>query len=141
MLLSHIFRLILHLSIAALLKLSENKYTSHLSPPSPVCLPINNGLSTETFLGIRCVATGWGQMAVGGKLQTKLREVELRVIDNKHCRDMYGLMHNIAIQNYHLCAGPILQGGKGTCIVRRHILFKCAYIKLKDSYSLFLMYQ
>ena len=129
MLLSHRFRLILHLSIAALLKLSENKYTSHLSPPSPVCLPINNGLSTETFLGIRCVATGWGQMAVGGKLQTKLREVELRVIDNKHCRDMYGLMHNIAIQNYHLCAGPILQGGKGTCIVRRHILFKCAYIK------------
>ena len=141
MLLSHRFRLILHLSIAALLKLSENKYTSHLSPPSPVCLPINNGLSTETFLGIRCVATGWGQMAVGGKLQTKLREVELRVIDNKHCRDMYGLMHNIAIQNYHLCAGPILQGGKGTCIVRRNILFKCAYIKLKDSYSLFLMYQ
>ena len=87
-----------------------------------MCLPINNGLSAETFLGIRCVATGWGQMAVGGKLQTKLREVELRVIDNKHCRDMYGLMHNIAIQNYHLCAGPILQGGKGTCIVRRHIL-------------------
>ena len=112
----------MHLPIAALLKLSENKYTSHLSPPSPVCLPINNGLSIETFLGIRCVATGWGQMAVGGKLQTKLREVELRVIDNKHCRDMYGLMHNIAIQNYHLCAGPILQGGKGTCIVRRHIL-------------------
>ena len=118
MLLSHRLKLILHLSIAALLKLSENKYTSHLSPPSPVCLPINNGLSNETFLGIRCVATGWGQMAVGGKLQTKLREVELRVIDNKHCRDMYGLMHNIAIQNYHLCAGPILQGGKGTCIVR-----------------------
>ena len=140
MLFSHIFRLILHLSIAALLKLSENKYTSHLSPPSPVCLPISNGLSTETFLGIRCVATGWGQMAVGGKLQTKLREVELRVIDNKHCRDMYGLMHNIAIQNYHLCAGPILQGGKGTCIVRRHILFKYAHIKL-DSYSLFWVYQ
>ena len=54
---------------------------------------------------------------MGGGLQTKLREVELRVIDNKHCRDMYGLMHNIVIQNYHLCAGPILQGGKGTCIV------------------------
>ena len=133
MFLSHRLKLRLHLPIAALLKLSENKYTSHLSPPSPVCLPINNGLSTETFLGIRCVATGWGRMAVGGKLQTKLREVELRVIDNKHCRDMYGLMHNIAIQNYHLCAGPILQGGKGTCIVRRHILFKCAYIKLKIS--------
>ena len=78
---------------------------------------VHHQLWNETFLGIRCIATGWGQMTLGGNLQNKLREVELRVIDNKHCRDMYGLMHNIVIQNYHLCAGPILQGGKGTCIV------------------------
>ena len=103
--------------IVALLKLSHKEIPS--APRSPVCLPTpESGLSNETFLGIRCIATGWGQKSLGGKLQTKLREVELRIVDNKHCRDMYGLMHNIVIQNYHLCAGPILQGGKGTCIVR-----------------------
>ena len=100
----------------ALLRLSHKDIPSDLR--SPVCLPApENGLQNETFLGIRCIASGWGQKSLGGKLQTKLREVELRVVDNKHCRDMYGLMHNIVIQNYHLCAGPILQGGKGTCIV------------------------
>ena len=100
-----------------MLKLSHKEIPSDSG--SPVCLPTqDSGLSNETFLGIRCIATGWGQKSLGGKLQSKLREVELRVVDNKHCRDMYGLMHNIVIQNYHLCAGPILQGGKGTCIVR-----------------------
>ena len=106
---------------AALLKLSLKETPSN-PKWSPVCLPISQDLSNETFLGIRCIATGWGQQSMGGELQTKLREVELRVIENKHCRDMYGIMHNIVIQNYHLCAGPILQGGKGTCIVSLNLV-------------------
>ena len=116
-------------SSTALLKLSRKDNPSNAM--SPVCLPINHGLSNETFLGIRCIATGWGQQSMGGELQTKLREVELRVIDNKHCRDMYGLMHNIVIQNYHLCAGPILQGGKGTCIVSLNFVNGKIYIKIQ----------
>ena len=78
---------------------------------------MGQSLANETFLGIRCIATGWGQKVLGGKLQTKLHQVQLTVVDNKHCRDMYGIMHNILIRDYHLCAGPIIQGGKGTCIV------------------------
>ena len=95
-------------------------------------------MSDETFLGIRCIATGWGQKSLGGKLQTKLREVELRIVDNKHCRDMYGLMHNIVIQNYHLCAGPILQGGKGTCIVRNrvNICINSKYLKTRPEFPM-----
>ena len=55
---------------------------------------------------------------MSGPLQDRLRHVELKVIDNQHCADMYGMKYNIKVdQDMHLCAGPILSGGKGTCIV------------------------
>ena len=55
---------------------------------------------------------------MSGPLQDRLRHVELKVIDNQHCADMYGMKYNIQVdRDMHLCAGPILSGGKGTCIV------------------------
>lgn len=47
-----------------------------------------------------------------------MKEVDLTVVNNHHCYTMYGLMFNIPIKDYHLCAGPIVNGGKGTCVVR-----------------------
>jgi len=71
----------------------------------------------ETFLGINCVATGWGQTQMKGRLQDKLRQVQLTVINNRHCHEMYTMKYNIDVENdTHLCAGPIIAGGKGTCI-------------------------
>ena len=42
-------------------------------------------------------------------------QVELKVVDTRHCRTMYGLRYNIPIGDDHLCAGPIVSGGRGTC--------------------------
>ena len=79
----------------------------------------------ETFLGINCVATGWGQTQMKGRLQDKLRQVQLTVINNRHCHEMYTMKYNIDVENdTHLCAGPIIAGGKGTCIVRKTTNFK-----------------
>lgn len=41
----------------------------------------------------------------------------IAVIENSHCKKVYGTMYNIPINKYHLCAGPITEGGSGTCIV------------------------
>ena len=61
--------------------------------------------------------SGWGQSTYGGKLDQVLRQTELPVVENKHCKQMYGTMYNIPINKYHLCAGPLHEGGVGTCIV------------------------
>ena len=59
---------------------------------------------------------------MSGPLQDRLRHVELKVIDNQHCADMYGMKYNIQVdRDMHLCAGPILSGGKGTCIVSKNL--------------------
>ena len=99
----------------ALLKIPWDPQLQHYAP---VCLPISSETKNETFHGINCVATGWGRTEMSGPLQDRLRHVELKVIDNQHCADMYGMKYNIKVdQDMHLCAGPILSGGKGTCIV------------------------
>ena len=86
---------------------------------APVCLPSKN----QKFLGINCVATGWGQIEVKGQLQDELRQVQLSVVNTQHCQEMYHMKYDIDIDNAtHLCAGPILQGGKGTCVVRNLFL-------------------
>jgi len=98
----------------ALLKIPWDPQLQHYAP---VCLPISSETKNETFHGINCVATGWGRTEMSGPLQDRLRHVELKVIDNQHCADMYGMKYNIKVdQDMHLCAGPILSGGKGTCI-------------------------
>jgi hypothetical protein len=42
----------------------------------------------------------------------------IKVVENSRCKQVYGAMYNIPINNYHLCAGPITDGGSGTCVVR-----------------------
>ena len=56
-----------------------------------------------------------------GPLHDKLNQVQLDVVGNEHCRDIYHMKYNIQVNNdTHLCAGPILDGGKGTCVVSFH---------------------
>ena len=49
-------------------------------------------------------------------------QVELMVVNNSVCAAAYGKRYGIPIHGYHLCAGPISDGGgvvgKGTCVVQ-----------------------
>ncbi|XP_068234331.1 chymotrypsinogen B-like isoform X4 [Palaemon carinicauda] len=98
----------------AMLKLREDVvYTDRIQP---ICLPDTEPLDTETFLGIKCVATGWGMRIYGAKLENRLKEVTAPVVNNTHCVKMYGMMHNIPVKQYHVCAGQTQGHGLGTCV-------------------------
>ena len=98
---------------------------------APICLPLSAESRNETFLGINCMATGWGQTQMKGPLHNKLRQVQLTVVNNRHCNEMYSMKHNIEVNNQtQLCAGPVIEGGKGTCIVS--IYPKASHIRLAD---------
>ncbi|KAF2358903.1 Serine proteases trypsin domain [Trinorchestia longiramus] len=98
----------------ALLHLDADvSYTTHIQP---ICLPDSTSLREETFLGIKCVSVGWGMRLYGARLEDKLKEVWLPVVANRHCAKMYGMIHNVPVRRYHMCAGPINDGGRGTCI-------------------------
>ena len=88
---------------------------------SPVCLPPQDlpGLS-DLYLGLRCVATGWGQTTQEGGLEARLHQVNLRVVDNESCDEVYQLKYGVNINKGHLCAGPELGSVTGTCVVSSH---------------------
>ncbi|XP_063587215.1 chymotrypsinogen B-like isoform X3 [Penaeus indicus] len=100
----------------AMLKLKEDAvFNDHVQP---ICLPDTDaGLDNETFLGIKCVATGWGMRIHGARLENRLKEVWVPVVNNSHCVKIYGMMHSIPVKDYHVCAGFTHGGGgQGTCI-------------------------
>lgn len=112
---------------------------SRISRLSPVCLPATPPTKIESFLGIRCLATGWGQTQFGGELQSDLHQVELTVVNNSICGDMYEVRYSTSIGNTHLCAGARDSNlGKGTCVVGLTIFLKISLRNfLKVIFSLF----
>ena len=88
---------------------------------TPVCLPPQDlpGLADD-YLGLRCVATGWGQTTKEGGLEARLHQVNLRVVDNESCDEVYQLKYGVNINKGHLCAGPELGSVTGTCVVSSH---------------------
>nr|XP_027223709.1 chymotrypsinogen A-like isoform X2 [Penaeus vannamei] len=100
----------------AMLKLREDAVFSDYV--QPICLPdVDAGLDNETFLGIKCVATGWGMRVHGARLENRLKEVWVPVVNNSHCFKIYGMMHSIDVKDYHVCAGfTHSSGGQGTCV-------------------------
>ncbi|XP_076062450.1 uncharacterized protein LOC143037782 [Oratosquilla oratoria] len=102
--------------VVTLLKLKNAvAYTEHIQP---LCLPESPPLAEgETFLGIKCVAVGWGMKTHGTRLENRLKEIWVPVVDTSHCTKMYGMIHNIPVRHYHLCAGRLQEGGQGTCVV------------------------
>ncbi|XP_035211335.1 trypsin-2-like [Stegodyphus dumicola] len=75
-----------------------------------ICLPDEDA----GYLGMRCVATGWGKIDFDKRGSNVLREVEIQVLDNMVCHNAYYPTYKIPIKGWHLCAG-VLEGGKGTC--------------------------
>ncbi|XP_046646403.1 trypsin-1-like [Daphnia pulicaria] len=99
----------------ALMKLQKSESLQNVTDRiRGICLPTDDNV--EIFQGVRCIATGWGQSKKGNKLENILHQTELPVVENSHCKQVYGTMFNIPINNYHLCAGPITEGGAGTCV-------------------------
>jgi len=66
----------------------------------PACLPNKDHCFAS---GTACIATGWGYIKEGGPRSSLLREVPVRMMDNKHCNsaDYY----NGRIKDGMLCAG------------------------------------
>ena len=54
--------------ISALLKIPREPRVMNRAP---VCLPESIETKNETFNGINCIATGWGQMEMKGPLQAE----------------------------------------------------------------------
>jgi len=83
---------------------------------TPICLPPADELVPDDFLGLKCIATGWGQTVHDGPLEGRLHQVPLRVVKNSDCSVVYGLKYGIPITDTHICAGPQLGTETGTCV-------------------------
>lgn len=91
----------------ALLRLPKSSRNSLV----PICLA-----GQEDFLHLRCIATGWGQTVENSSLEAKIHQVALRVVDTPQCAELYDLKYGLSLASGHLCAGPLIPGGAGTCV-------------------------
>lgn len=101
---------------SALLKLSDPPL---LTPAlTPICLPDSPELSTFTFGGMKCYASGWGKTHLQGALHDHLQEIEVPVQPQATCAEAYNTAQYgfVKLSDAHLCAG-VLDGSAGTCIV------------------------
>jgi len=97
----------------ALLKLPRN-YQNQFTP---VCLPPDDRFSDEdSYTGLRCVATGWGQTSKEGTLESKLHQSVLRVVNTTDCARLYSLKYGVTITSGHVCAGPDMGTVTRTCV-------------------------
>ncbi|XP_006630359.2 tryptase-2-like [Lepisosteus oculatus] len=77
--------------------------------------PVSLAQSSDEFPpGSKCWATGWGNIGDKAPLPTPfiLQEVQLPIIDNKLCQEMYNKVY--IIRREMICAG-YKEGGKDTC--------------------------
>lgn len=93
----------------ALLELeSPVKFDAHIIP---ICLPRDN----EDFTGRMATVTGWGRLRYGGAVPSVLQEVQVPIMENHICQDMYRTAgHSKVIQESFLCAG-YTTGEKDSC--------------------------
>ncbi|GLH00885.1 Serine protease lint [Gryllus bimaculatus] len=77
----------------------------------PICLPRDN----EDFTGRVATVTGWGRLKYGGGVPSVLQEVQVPVIDNSVCQEMFLTAgHQKQILSSFLCAG-YANGQKDSC--------------------------
>merc|ERR1712002_235768 len=76
----------------------------------PVCLPTD---PTATYLNRMATTTGWGRLWSGGDVPDELQEVDVKVISNEKCAEMYP---RTAIAKDMICAAEENgEGGKDAC--------------------------
>lgn len=79
----------------------------------PVCLPEHN----DTYVGRWATVTGWGRLNEDGPLPNVIQHVDVPIITNKDCENMYKRAGYIEdIPNIFVCAG-LAKGTKDSCEV------------------------
>ncbi|XP_072937515.1 uncharacterized protein flz [Epargyreus clarus] len=93
----------------ALLELdSPIKYDAHIVP---ICMPPDE----SDFTGRVATVTGWGRLKYGGGVPAVLQEVQVPVIENSACQEMFHTAgHAKKILNSFICAG-YANGQKDSC--------------------------
>lgn len=74
------------------------------------------------FIGRKATVTGWGRLKYGGGVPSKLQQVEVPIIENNVCQEMFNTAgHNKKILPSFLCAG-YATGQKDSCEVIGNVL-------------------
>jgi secreted trypsin-like serine protease len=98
----------------AVVQMDRNVQFSKLLRPACLAQP-------NSPLKQKAVASGWGFLETGGRIADVLQKVELSVIPNNQCKEIYkDQADDYKINGKQLCAGE-LAGGKDTCQVRIYI--------------------
>ncbi|KAL1461560.1 hypothetical protein WDU94_013445 [Cyamophila willieti] len=95
----------------ALFRLKQEAVLSDLL--QPVCLPFEDNLRSELFLKKTPFVAGWGSTVFRGPTSPLLRHVQISVVANPTCRDIFQ-NYGATINDDILCAG-VLSGGKDSC--------------------------
>lgn len=91
----------------ALIKMSRSPALSKWIRPACIAQP-------TAELKPKAIATGWGYTEVGGQTSDVLQKVQLSIIPNDKCRNVYNDIENYQVFPSQLCAGELV-GGKDTC--------------------------
>ncbi|XP_037929671.1 serine protease filzig-like [Teleopsis dalmanni] len=93
----------------ALLELeSAVQFDTHIVP---ICMPSDQA----DFTGRMATVTGWGRLKYGGGVPSVLQEVQVPIIENSVCQEMFHTAgHNKKILSSFLCAG-YANGQKDSC--------------------------
>ncbi|XP_076322007.1 serine protease 42-like [Tachypleus tridentatus] len=77
----------------------------------PICIPSGN----NTYVGQNATITGWGRLYEDGPLPDIIQNVDVTVITNRECMDMYRKAGYIEhIPDIFICAG-LSEGGLDSC--------------------------
>ncbi|XP_033346835.1 transmembrane protease serine 9-like, partial [Bombus vosnesenskii] len=75
----------------------------------PICLPLEESLRNNNFMGYNPFVAGWGRLRYRGPLSDILMEVQVPVVSNAVCKKAYSDASDTVI-----CAG-YTKGGKDSC--------------------------
>ncbi|GFT83462.1 serine proteinase stubble [Nephila pilipes] len=95
----------------ALVQLEEAIDSKQFPHISPICLPPME----ENLVGKNATVTGWGRLSEGGILPSILQEVQVPIISNEKCKNMFlAAGRHEYIPDIFMCAG-FEEGGRDSC--------------------------
>lgn len=77
----------------------------------PICLPLNDGIGNQDFVGSIGTVAGWGDLKVNGTDSNILQQKQLSVVDGSKCSRRY---ESKFFGNTELC-GMTTDQHVGTC--------------------------
>ncbi|XP_050574693.1 venom protease-like isoform X3 [Bombus affinis] len=75
----------------------------------PICLPIEESLRNNNFVGYNAFVAGWGRLEFDGPYSDELMEVQVPVLSTAECQQAYA-----GVSDKVICAG-YAEGGKDAC--------------------------